>query len=287
MSDGRYVFKDEFNTQRKIERYFNDLEESDDLTELKQVLFNLHTNLVLHKDPAMQDQYHFRFNCHQTLSFHHLSASVQTALLELYHDYFFHRQDEIWKQAALEKLPALKRSTDMLICGEDLGMVPKTVPEVMSYLGFLCMEVQRMPKQLNTPFFNPVHAAYLSVVTPSTHDMSTIREWWLEDKKASQTFFNQELWQYGEAPQDANVHIVKSIILQHLSSPAMWSVFQIQDLFAMDESLRVEDPSKERINIPGDAKHFWRYRMPIDIEDLQKKKDFNQLLHYFITSNGR
>jgi len=27
--------------------------------------------------------------------------------------------------------------------------------------------------------------------------------------------------------------------------------------------------------------------MPIDMEDLQKKKNFNELLHYFITSNGR
>jgi 4-alpha-glucanotransferase len=83
------------------------------------------------------------------------------------------------------------------------------------------------------------------------------------------------------------VHIVKSIILQHLASPAMWAVFQLQDLFAMDESLRLVDPYKERINIPGDPKHYWRYRMPIDMEDLQKKKNFNELLHYFITSNGR
>lgn len=142
-------------------------------------------------------------------------------------------------------------------------------------------------KKLHTQFLNPSHSSYLTVVTPSTHDMSTIREWWLEDKKASQHFFNQELWQYGEAPHDANVHIVKSIVLQHLASPAMWAVFQVQDLFAMDESLRLVDPYKERINIPGDSKHYWRYRMPIDIEDLHEKKNFNELLHYFITSNGR
>jgi len=287
MSDGRYQFKEEFNTQLKIENHFSKLEECDEHAELKQTLFNLHTNIIFHKDPAEQDHYHFRFNAQQTLSFHHLPSDEQNALIELYNDYFFHRQDELWKKAALEKLPALKRSTDMLICGEDLGMVPKTVPEVMSYLGFLCMEVQRMSKKLNTQFLNPAHSAYLTVVTPSTHDMSTIREWWLEDKKASQNFFNQELWQYGEAPHEANVHIVKSIILQHLASPAMWAVFQLQDLFAMDESLRLVDPYKERINIPGDPKHYWRYRMPIDMEDLQKKKNFNELLHYFITSNGR
>ncbi|NBO48677.1 MAG: 4-alpha-glucanotransferase [Chitinophagia bacterium] len=287
LSDGSYRFKEEFDSQKKIELYFEELSESDHHQELKQLLFNLHSNIILHRDPEQKNQYHFRFNVHQTLSFHHLESFQQSALMELYQDYFFHRQELIWKQEALEKLPSLKRSTDMLICGEDLGMVPKSVPEVLSGLGFLCMEVQRMPKQLHVPFFNPEQSDYLAVVTPSTHDMSTIREWWTVDKKNAQLFFNQQLWQYGEAPHDANVHIVKSIVLQHLSSPAMWSVFQLQDLFAMDENLRLDNPSQERINIPGDCKHYWRYRMPINVEELKKMKEFNEQLNYFITSNGR
>lgn len=285
--NGCYVFKPAFDSQRKIENYFNALEESDQHTALKQALFNLHSNIILHKDPDQKNQYHFRFNVHQTLSFSHLPSNVIQALMDLYHDYFFHRQEHVWRSESLEKLPSLKRSTDMLICGEDLGMVPHCVPDVMAHLGFLCMEVQRMPKQANAAFFNPAHASYLSVVTPSTHDMSTIREWWTEDRRASQQFYNQEMWQYGDAPSDANVHVAKSIVLQHISSPAMWTVFQIQDLFAMDESLRLTDPHQERINIPGDPKHYWRYRMPINIEALQQKKDFNDLLKYFITSNGR
>jgi 4-alpha-glucanotransferase len=117
--------------------------------------------------------------------------------------------------------------------------------------------------------------------------MSTIREWWLEDRTASQQFYNQEMWQFGDAPHDANIHVAKSIILQHISSPAMWAVFQIQDLFAMDETLRLSDPHQERINVPGDPHHYWRYRMPLNIEELQEKNDFNELLKYFITSNGR
>lgn len=287
MSDGTYQFKKEFNSQKKIDHYFKSIELTDEVKELKQILFNLHSNIILHKDDEEKDGYHFRFNIQNTLSFKHFSQSEKDSLMDLYNDYFFHRQEQIWKNEALEKLPSLKRSTDMLICGEDLGMVPKTVPEVMSHLGFLCMEVQRMPKQMNVQFFNPVDASYLSVVTPSTHDMSTIREWWLEDRSLSQAFYNQELWQFGEAPHDANVHIVKSIINQHLASPAMWAVFQIQDLLAMDESLRLDDPYKERINIPGDPNHYWRYRMPLNIEDLSKKNEFNELLKFYITTNAR
>ena len=287
MPDGTYRFKTQYNTQRKIEEYFESLPENDHNLELKQALFNLHSNVLFHRDPDHKDSYHFRFNVHHTLSFHHLESYEQTVLMELYNDYYFHRQESLWKQEALEKLPSLRRSTDMLICGEDLGMVPKSVPEVMSQLGFLSMEVQRMPKQINALFFNPENAAYLSVVTPSTHDMSTLREWWMENKKNAQDFFNNQLWQYGEAPHDANEHIVRSIILQHLSSPAMWTVFQIQDLFAMDENLRLKNPCDERINIPGDPKHYWRYRMPITIEELQNNEAFNTQLNYFITSNGR
>lgn len=287
IKDGYYAFKPAFDSQRKIEKYFHDLGESDQHAELKQVLFNLHSNIILHKDPEHKNQYHFRFNFQQTLSFHHLPSNIQRSLMELYYDYYFHRQENVWKTEAMKKLPSLKRSTEMLICGEDLGMVPHCVPDVMAYLGILCMEVQRMPKKINTQFYNPAQASYLSVVTPSTHDMSTIREWWLEDRTASQQFYNQEMWQYGDAPHDANVHVAKSIILQHISSPAMWAVFQIQDLFAMDETLRMSDPHQERINIPGDPNHYWRYRMPLNIEELQEKNDFNELLKYFITSNGR
>jgi 4-alpha-glucanotransferase len=194
----------------------------------------------------------------------------------------------MWKHEALEKLPSLKLCTEMLICGEDLGMVPQNVSAVMSSLGFLSMEVQRMPKQFNTtPFFDPSHAPYLSVVTPSTHDMSTIREWWLEDRNKTQQFYNEQLCQHGDAPATATTHVVRSVILQHLASPAMWAVFQLQDFLAMNDFLRLEDPYAERINIPGDPNHYWRYRMHLPIEELINNNTFNQELNYLISANNR
>ena len=82
----------------------------------------------------------------------------------------------------MHKLPSLKSATNMLICGEDLGMVPHCVPEVMKELGILSLEIQRMPKDPAKAFFHPDDAPYLSVVTPCTHDMSTIRGWWEENR---------------------------------------------------------------------------------------------------------
>ena len=166
-------------------------------------------------------------------------------------------------------------------------MVPHCVPEVMKQTGILSLEIQRMPKDPGTDFFHPKNAPYLSVVTPSTHDMSTLREWWEENRELTQQFYNYVMGIYGKAPDTCEPEIVKGIILQHLYSPAMWSIFQIQDLLGMSKKLRRQDPHEERINMPSDAEHFWKYRMHIPLEELIKQKDFNKELKTLITESGR
>ena len=125
----------------------------------------------------------------------------------------------------------------MLIFGEDLGMVPSTVPGVMRDLAILSLEIQRMPKDSRKQFFHPHDAPYLSVVTPSTHDMSTIRGWWEEDRSTVQDFYNWELGQYGKAPLTCETWIHETILFMHLYSPAMWSIFQLQDLMGINEEI--------------------------------------------------
>ena len=208
-------------------------------------------------------------------------------LQELYVDYYFKRQDNFWLKEAMKKLPALKSSTNMLICGEDLGLVPHCVPDVMKQLGILSLEIQRMPKNPNKEFFHPADAPYLSVVTPSTHDMSTIRGWWEEDRAKTQRFYNNEFGQWGDAPPFCEPWIVKAIIIQHLYSPAMWSIFQLQDLLGMSEKLRNEKPHDERINIPADPNHYWKYRMHFNLEHLLKEKEFNAELNDLVVESGR
>ena len=287
LEDGTYSFKSNYDNQKKIELYFSELEKTVENHKIKTALYDLISNVILFQDEKKLDEFHFRINMSNTTSFKHLDKSTKQKLSLLYNDYFYYRQDHLWKDEAIEKLPMLKNSTEMLICGEDLGFIPRTVPEVMSSLGILSLDVQRMPKLSNTSFFNPASANYLSVVTPSTHDMSTIREWWEENRHTTQQFYNEELSQLGEAPYAASPNIVQAIVLQHLSSPAMWAVFQLQDLLAMNEELRTASPKDERINIPENPKQYWKYRMNITIEELMKNDNFNDKLNYFIQSNGR
>jgi len=187
----------------------------------------------------------------------------------------------------MQKLPALKRVTNMLICGEDLGMVPGCVPEVMKDLGLLSLEIQRMPKNPAQEFSRPAAAPYLSVVTPSTHDMSTIRGWWEEDRELTQKFFNHELARVGEAPRVAGAEIVEAVVRQHLASPAMWSIFQLQDLLGMDGQLRRAEMAAERINVPAIPNFYWRYRLHLPLEKLNTAKTFNTRLAELLRENGR
>lgn len=285
---GQYHLKEAFNTQRKVENYFAQLETTGENSRIKQGLFDLISNVILfEKEGSNGTSFHFRFGVEATSSFRHLEWHTQQQLKELYVNYFFHRQDGAWKKEAMKKLPALKASTNMLVCGEDLGMVPTSVPDVMRQLGILSLEIQRMPKDPQKEFFHPNDAPYMSVVTPSTHDMSTIRGWWEEDRSRIQHFFNFELGQWGEAPLFCDAWVNKAIVFQHLYSPAMWSVFQLQDLLGASETLRRSDPAAERINIPADPKHFWKYRMHITLEQLIKVKEFNHDLKQAVQDSGR
>jgi 4-alpha-glucanotransferase len=283
-----YELKEEFSTQLQVEEYFAKLEQNEENKNLQQGLYDLIANIILFEHPGSNgQQFHFRISMERSTSFRHLDHITQGQLKELYINYFYRRQDMFWKNEAWKKLSPLKRATNMLVCGEDLGMVPNCVPEIMKQLGILSLEIQRMPKDPNTTFFHPANSPYLSVVTPSTHDMSTIRGWWEEDRSAIQNFYNSVLGQPGEAPTSCEAWINTAIINQHLSSPAMWSIFQLQDLLGMSAHLRRENPHEERINVPANPKHYWRYRMHIPLENLIKEKEFNEELRVLVEESGR
>ena len=91
----------------------------------------------------------------------------------------------------------------------------------------------------------------------------------------------------GEAPYYCEAWVNKAIVLQHLYSPAMWSIFQLQDLLGMDETLRREDPYAERINVPANPKHYWQYRMHLGLESLLEADAYNKELKSYVMSSGR
>jgi len=285
---GGYDLQPELETQQQVEQHFAGLEQTEENEKLKLGIFDLLSNVILFEEAGTQGQeFHFRISMEKTASFRHLIPHVQEKLRALYVNYFYRRQDDFWFREGMKKLPQLKAATNMLVCGEDLGMVPHCVPDLMQQLGILSLEIQRMPKDPKKEFFHPNDAPYMSVITPSTHDMSTIRGWWEENRERTEHFYNNVLGQWGEAPVFCESWINRAIVLQHLYSPAMWSIFQLQDILGMSETLRRENPQDERINNPANPKNYWQYRMHISLEDLIREKDFNDELKGYVVNSGR
>lgn len=216
-----------------------------------------------------------------------MSDEQKEAYNNLYNDFFYHRHNAFWYDEAKRKLPTLIASTDMLVCGEDLGMIPDCVAAVMAEEQILSLEIQRMPKAYGVEFGDPRNYGYLAVCTTSTHDMNPVRAWWEEDYALSQRFFESMLGKSGTAPKVCDASICREIIEQHLASPAMLTILPWQDWMAMEPTLRRENPAEERINIPADSQHYWRYRMHLTLEELLEADTLNDTIAEMIRCSGR
>lgn len=286
---GEYQMKDEFDTQLKVNQHFLKGIEEEDLTEknrwIRNGLFDLIANVLFIQ--TGNNEWHPRISIHMTSSYTELDESIRSNLNQLYTHYFYSRHDEFWYHKGMDKLPTIIEASNMLVCGEDLGMVPDCVPPVMDQLNILSLEIQRMSKNPKIRFAHPADAPYLSVCTTSTHDMPTIRGWWEQDRVSTQLFYNNELGNPGDAPFFAEPWICQQIINQHIHSPAMWTTFPIQDLIAMDGNLRWSKTQEEQINHPSNVRHKWRYRMHQSIDELKNAQSFNRLLRKLVDESGR
>jgi 4-alpha-glucanotransferase len=286
---GHYKMKDQFDTQLKVNQYFLKGIEEEDLSDtnrrIRDGLFELIGNVLFIQ--TGDNEWHPRISFHSTGSYADLDDSTKNALNEIYTHYFYKRHDDFWYHKGMEKLPAIISASNMLVCGEDLGMVPDCVPPVMDQLAILSLEIQRMSKDPEKKYAHPADAPYLSVCTTSTHDMSTIRGWWEEKREKIQEFYNNELGNHGEAPFYAEPWICQQMIAQHVHSPAMWTTFPIQDLIAMDGDFRWSETHKEKINEPSNVRHKWRFRMHQTVKELQQADNFNRMLKYLIEQSGR
>ncbi len=289
----RYRIKEDSDTQKKIEEIYSISADEDADTirkkeKIKFGMFQLIGNILFFEEPGSNgNAFHPKIAFHQTFSYRELDGNTKNILNDIYTHYFYHRQEDYWREQAMVKLPAILSASNMFVCGEDLGMVPDCVPGVMEDLNILRLYIQRMPKMSGVEFGHPSNAPYLSVSSPSCHDMSTIRGWWEEDYYRSQRYYNQILGHHGEAPAKCESWIAEEIVLQHLYSPSMWSIFPIQDLFAMDNSLRRKKVNEERINDPSNPRNLWKYRMHIYLEDLINNENFNNRLLDMVLVSGR
>jgi len=248
-------------------------------------------NVVLIRDDERpHDAFHPRIEVWKTSSFQELNGDAQHKLRGLYQNYFYGRQDQYWADTAMDKLPPLLDSSNMMVCGEDLGMIPACVKGVLEGLVIMGLKIQRMPApgESDGPYGYPDRYPHLSVCTPSCHDMSTVAGWWDSlDGNAKNQFWGHWLQRGDGAPQKITPEISDMVLKQHLWSPSCWAVFPIQDVMAIDEQLRAPDPKADQINVPANPQHYWRWRMNVSMQDLLKRDDLCATLKKLLIDSGR
>ncbi len=286
LDDERYQMKPEVDTQRKVEALFADATDEKELW-LRDGLYALISDVLFVRDHTNPGVFHPRISAQFDFIYESLYDNDKAAFNRLYNDYFYRRNNQFWYQEAMKKLPKLVQATRMLVCAEDLGMVPDCVPWVMDELKILSLELQSMPKDPSVKFGHLSRNPYRSVCTISSHDMPTLRMWWDENVQRTQEYYNTMLYRQGPAPHPLPGWLASDIISRHLTSPSMLCILSIQDWLATDEALRLPDANAERINIPANPKHYWRYRMHLNIEDLAADKRFVQNITEMISQSGR
>lgn len=286
LDDERYQMKPEVDTQRKVEALFADVTDEKELW-LRDGLYALISDVLFVRDHTNPGVFHPRISAQLDFIYESLYDNDKAAFNRLYNDYFYRRNNQFWYQEAMKKLPKLVQATRMLVCAEDLGMVPDCVPWVMDELKILSLELQSMPKDPSVKFGHLSRNPYRSVCTISSHDMPTLRMWWDENIQRTQEYYNTMLYRQGPAPHPLPGWLASDIISRHLTSPSMLCILSIQDWLATDEALRLPDADAERINIPANPKHYWRYRMHLNIEDLAADKRFVQNITEMISQSGR
>ncbi len=286
LDDERYQMKPEVDTQRKVEALFADVTDEKELW-LRDGLYALISDVLFVRDHTNPGVFHPRISAQLDFIYESLYDNDKAAFNRLYNDYFYRRNNQFWYQEAMKKLPKLVQATRMLVCAEDLGMVPDCVPWVMDELKILSLELQSMPKDPSVKFGHLSRNPYRSVCTISSHDMPTLRMWWDENIQRTQEYYNTMLYRQGPAPHPLPGWLASDIISRHLTSPSMLCILSIQDWLATDEALRLPDANAERINIPANPKHYWRYRMHLNIEDLAADKRFVQNITEMISQSGR
>ena len=284
IKDGAPVPK--VSSQRKAAAFFTGTDHNSKA--LLEGFLNLYDDVLFIEDPRKRGYYHPRISAQSSLSYQRLSPLQKQTFDDLYNDFFYHRHNEFWKASAMSKFPTLLTSTDMLTCGEDLGMIPACVPEVMDGMRILSLEIQRMSKDPKEEFADPSRYPYLSVCATGTHDTPTLRAWWEEDRGLTERFYHNMLGCGGEVPYFCEPWVCEKVISSHVKSPSMLCILPLADWLSIDPALRYQgDPKDERINVPAIPRYYWRYRMHLTVEALLKEHSFNSRMASMIREAGR
>jgi 4-alpha-glucanotransferase len=88
--------------------------------------------------------------------------------------------EQLWDEHGRKILNVLVENTKMLLCAEDLGIIPQCCTNALLEFGICGNDVQRWVKDWNKrhDFLEPQEYRALAVVMLSTHDTTNWKAWW-------------------------------------------------------------------------------------------------------------
>ena len=281
-----YSLKPEYDTQLKIRRHFEGRNDENSQW-IRDGLMHLCANVLFLEDPYREGMYYPRFGVFNEPVYSTLRAEEKDSFMRLYNNFYYERHNAFWENLAKRKIDMTFRGIRMLICGEDLGMLPACVTGVLDEKRILSLEVQSMPKRHGEEFAHLSANPYRSIAVPTTHDMAPLRLWWTEDAGRTQRFWQQMLQKEGRAPRQLPPHIAEEIISRHLYCPSMICLLSLQDWLSMDANLCRSDIYSLRINAPYDAYNQWKFRMEPTIDALISNNQFTDKVKTMIVRSFR
>jgi 4-alpha-glucanotransferase len=96
------------------------------------------------------------------------------------HGVFDPKDEHLWEAHGRKILTFMLDNTRMLLCAEDLGVVPKSCVRVLKELGIPGNDVQRWVKEWDhrNDFLLPKEYRQLAVAMLATHDTTNFAAWW-------------------------------------------------------------------------------------------------------------
>jgi 4-alpha-glucanotransferase len=169
--------------------------------------------------------------------------------------------------------------SDMLLIGEDLGVVPPEVRKCLSALGICGTRVMRWERNWNGDgqYISPSDYSLDSMTTVSTHDSETVPLWWQQNAREAEAYAYYKGWSY--QPLLSREHL-KEILWESHHSNSLFHINLLQEYLSLIPGMTQPNLEDERINVPGTVTDKnWTYRFTPSIEEITS----NTTLKHFMS----
>lgn len=214
--------------------------------------------------------------------------------------------DDIFRIIALES-----RRNNCVVIGEDLGNVPDGFGEIMAASGLLSYKVLFFERWDNGLYYRPEIYPEQSMVTVSTHDLSTMKGWWTGndlkwrqelnlypneqmgiDERAGRVTDREQLLaalEYEGVLSSDEFPAAKPAVMNHALSRAVQAFLAKAPsrilLVPLEDALGLN----EQVNIPGttDEHPNWRRRLPFTINEFWQHVDMQNIVSVMNTERPK